>query len=149
MIATLDDTSAPDVSEGFEAKPAQVRGTTLGAGLFADALNGSFTPAEIRQALETKLCACLAIGGTNGAPVQPGRIRNPYFRALVAAGMSCTGWSVKDLAGCTGNLEGAATLALVATLEQPEWGADDYRLMEVLERLERLQNLACNGGRSL
>jgi hypothetical protein len=105
----------------------------------------------MRNQLEIKLAACLATGGINGHPIQPHRVKNPKLRAIIAAGMLCKGkgWSVKDLLECHGGLDGASTLALMATSEKPIWGASDYYLFDVLETLEEMQSLAYGGGRAL
>ena len=71
------------------------------------------------------------------------------FRSLVAYGMLVKDWSLKDLTECTGRLEGAASLVLIASLEKPVWGQADYLLLETLERMEQFQNSACRSGRTL
>lgn len=124
-------------------------GFTAGRSLFYDPFTGSHRIGDIRFNLEKKLAACVATGGTNGYPIQPHRIKNPQFRSLVAFGMIFTNWSIKDLTECSERLEGAASLALIASLEKPRWGQADYLLMEILERMEQLQSSAWGSGRTL
>jgi hypothetical protein len=71
------------------------------------------------------------------------------FRSLVAYGMIFNNWSLKDLCECTDRLEGAASLALIASLEKPVWGQADYLLLEKLESIEQLQSSARGSGRTL
>jgi len=127
----------------------QDRNFTTGRGVFYHPETGSNRPEDIRFQLEMKLAACVAIGGTNGYPIQPHRIKNPCFRSLVAYGMIFRNWSLKDLTECADRLEGAASMVLVATLENPVWGASDYHLFDALEKFERLQNSAWRSGRTL
>lgn len=122
---------------------------TAGRSLFHDPLNGALRLVDMRFELEKKLAGCLAIGGSNGYPIQPSRIKNPIFRSLIAYGMIFPNWSVKDLTECDGRLEGAASLALLATLERPVWGQADYLLLEAIERMEQLQTYAWGSGRTL
>ena len=125
------------------------QGTTLGRSLFVDPLCGALSLGDIRQQLEIKLSACLICGGTNGCPIMPDRVKNPHLRSLIAAGMILQNWSNQDLVQCTGILEGAAVITLLATLENPTWGQADYQLFRTLEQLERLQAQALTGGRTL
>jgi hypothetical protein len=122
---------------------------TAGKSLFGDPLTGPHRLTDIRYNLECKLAACVATGGTNGYPIQPHRIKTPEFRSLVACGMIFSNWTLKDLTECTDRLEGAASLALIATLEKPVWGQADCLLLESLERMEQLQTSAWGSGRTL
>lgn len=122
---------------------------TAGRSLFENPLTGAHCLGDIRFELERKLAACLACDGTNGYPIQPHRINNPGFRSLVAYGMILKKWSIKDLTECTGRLEGAASLALLATLDKPRWGQADYLLLEAIENIEKLQNSAVKSGLTL
>ena len=122
---------------------------TAGRSLFYDPLTGPHRLGDMRFELEKKLAACVATGGTNGYPIQPSRIKNPFFRSLVAYGMIFPNWSLKDLTECEGRLEGAAALVLLATLEKPVWGQADYLLLETLERMEQFQSSARGSGRTL
>ncbi len=128
---------------------AKKPGFTAGRSLFYDPLTGQHRLGDLRFELERKLAACVALGGTNGYPIQPHRIKNPCFRSLVAYGMIFGNWTLKDLTECTDRLEGAASLSLIATLEEPIWGQADYLLLETLERLEQLQASAWGCGRAL
>lgn len=124
--------------------------TTLGSSLVMDPRIGFHRINDIRFNLEIKLAACLANGsGTNGCPIQPHRIHHPAIRSLVSYGMIFPDWSMKDLTECTDRLEGAAAMALIATLEDPVWGADDYHLFSAIERMEQLQQSAWRSGRTL
>lgn len=122
---------------------------TLGRSLFYDPLTGSIRLGDLRFELERKLAACLVMGGSNGYPIQPHRIKNPEIRTLVYGGMNWGNWSKKDLIECTHRLEGAASLVLLATLENPVWGQADYLLFETLERMEQFQQSAWGSGRTL
>jgi hypothetical protein len=122
---------------------------TAGKSLFGSHQTGPHRLTDIRFELERKLAACVASGGTNGYPIQPHRIKTPEFRSLVAYGMIFDNWSLKDLTECNDRLEGAASLALLATLEKPIWGQADYLLLETLEKMEQLQNSAWRSGRQL
>lgn len=119
---------------------------TSGRSLFDDPLRGPKRISEIRFELEKKLAVCVATGGTNGCPIQPRRIKNPMFRSLVAFGMLLKNWTLKDLTECTGQLEGAASLVLMASMEKPIWGASDYYLLETIERLEQFEQSARGSG---
>lgn len=123
--------------------------TTLGRSLFYDALCGAYCITDIRHKLEIKLAACVATGGTNGCPILPHRVKNEAIRSLVFGGMNWMDWNLRDLLKCTGRLESAAALVLLATLEKPIWGQDDCYLLETIERLEYYQNLAWKGGLTL
>lgn len=122
---------------------------TTGRSVFFDPFTGIKNTTDIRFELERKLVACLAIAGTNGYPVQPYRIQNPHFRSLICEAMSKPSWSIVDLVKCEGNLAGAASLALSATLEKPVWGQSDYLTFEPLERLEIFQAASLTGGLTL
>lgn len=122
---------------------------TVGRGLFHNALSGAHRIGDIRHELEKKLVACLATGGTNGNPVQPYRIANRHFRSLALEGMSKHSWTVADLLAVTGNNEGAAGLALIATMEEPIWGHYDVKLLDGIEMVEEIQEMALAGGRTL
>jgi hypothetical protein len=122
---------------------------TTGRSVFYNPLTGSHGLTDIRFELERKLAACVATGGTNGYPIQPKRIKNPEFRSLIAYGMLLKDWTLKDLTECTDRLEGAASLTLIASLENPTWGQSDYLLLETLERMEKLQSSAWGSGRTL
>ena len=136
--------TAPD----WECQP-RVPEFTAGHSLFHDPLTGAYRLVDIRFHLERKLAACVAIGGTNGYPILPARIKNPMFRSLVAYGTIFSNWSLRDLTECTDLLEGAASLALIASLEKPIWGQADYLLLETLERMEQLQSSAWGSNRTL
>lgn len=123
--------------------------TTLGWCIFNDGIYGARPLIDIRNQIEVKLAACLAMGGTNGFPISPDRIRNPFFRQIVSAGMSAKGWNVKDLAGCVGRLAIPTETVLIATLEEPVWGEDDAVLFRLLESIEGLEVKSTNGGRTL
>jgi hypothetical protein len=122
---------------------------TAGRSLFHDSLTGPYCLADIRDKLETKLAACMAMGKTSGYPIQPHRVKNPGFRSLVSYGMIFPNWSIKDLTECNDRLEGPAALALLATLEKPVWGQADYLLFETIEKMENLQQSAWRSGRTL
>lgn len=122
---------------------------TSGRSLFYDPITGQKRLGDIRFELEKKLAVCVATGGTRGYPVQPHRIKTPEFRSLVAYGMLLSNWTVKDLTECSGRLDGAASLVLIASLERPIWGQADYLLLETLERMETLQSSAWGSGRTL
>lgn len=122
---------------------------TTGRSVFFDPFTGLKNSTDIRHELERKLCACLATGGTNGYPIQPYRIQNPHFRSLILEGMSKPSWSIDDLLKCGGNLEGAASLALSATLEKPIWGQSDSSILDVLERQEMFAAASLTGGFTL
>lgn len=122
---------------------------TAGRSLFYNPFTGPHCLTDIRYELEKKLAVCVATGGTNGYPVQPHRIKNSMFRSLVAYGMIFANWTIKDLTECTNRLKGAASLALIASLENPVWGQADYLLLEALERMEQLQSSAWGSGRTL
>lgn len=123
--------------------------TTLGSSLFVDPLAGAATVSEIRHRLELKYCACIATGGTNGFPLDVRRIKDTRLRALAGAGMTLREWTVQDLVRCSGNLEGHAGTILMATLERPVWGPDDFRLLDLIERMEEMRITAMRGGRML
>jgi hypothetical protein len=126
-----------------------VSATTLGRELFSDPLHGTYTVSDIRQKLEIKLAACLATGGCNGFPPHINRVRDPRIRSLVAAGLIFEDWSTGDLARCHGNLTPAATLALIATLDNPRWGAADLLLLGLIEQMETFAASAQKGGITL
>jgi hypothetical protein len=130
------------------AKPKQIS-TTLGTTLFVDPLAGPGTISEIRQRLEVKYAACLATGGANGFPLHVNRIKDSRLRALAGAGMTLNQWSAQDLVQSTGNLEGHASSVLIATLEDPRWGPDDFRLMGIIEAMEGMRSRAMKGGNAL
>lgn len=104
---------------------------------------------DMRGMLETKLAACLALG--QQCPIHPDRIRNPYLRALVACGLIFhrRGWGIDDLRKCWGHMEGPAGSVLLATLDRPVWGPNDYHLLAAIERMETLTNSALASGRTL
>lgn len=122
---------------------------TTGRSVFYDPFVGLKNSTDIRFELERKLVACLATGGSNGYPVQPYRIHNPHFRSLICEGMSKPSWSIQDLINCKGNLAGAASLALSATLEKPMWGQSDFLTFEPLERLEMFAAASLTEGLTL
>ncbi len=122
---------------------------TTGRSVFFDPFTGLKNTTDIRHELERKLCACIAMGGTNGYPIQPYRIQNPLFRSLILEGMTKPSWSIDDLVKCEGRLESAASLALSATLEKPIWGQSDFLTFEPLERLEMFQAASLTGGLTL
>ncbi len=132
-------------------EPAQKRANsfTTGRSVFVDPFTGLKSLADIRFELERKLIACLATGGTHGYPIQPGSIANRDFRSLALMGMSKPTWSIKDLLAVTGDLEGAAGLALNATLETPVWGQSDFLILELVERIQLFQAAALTGGLTL
>jgi len=123
--------------------------TSLGFSLFRDPLAGQSSIGDIRQRLELKYAACIVMGGTNGFPLHVNRIQNPKLRALAAVGMALKLWCIRDLIDCTGALEGPASSVLLATLESPIWGPDDFRLFDLIDKLEGMQTLALGGGRTL
>lgn len=122
---------------------------TAGRSLFYDPLTGANRITDIRFNLEKKLAACVATGGTHGYPIQPHRVKHPAFRSLIAAGMIFQKWTLKDLTECTDRLEDAASIVLIATMENPRWGQQDYLIFEALERLEQLQLTAVGSGLTL
>ncbi len=122
---------------------------TTGRSVFYDPLTGAKRLGDMRFEMEKKLVACLATGGTHGYPLLPHRITNAHFRSLALEGMSKTGWSVSDLTKYGGNLDGAAALALIATLEKPTWGQSDFLVWEAIERMEQLQESAWRSGLAL
>lgn len=123
--------------------------STLGWSLFRDPLSMPFCIADIRSRLELKYCSCIAMGGLNGHPVDPDCIQNPYLRSLGAIGRLLKNWSIQDLTEIHGLPSLTAEAVLIATLENPVWGADDVALFRVIEQIERLQSKAEKGGRSL
>lgn len=123
--------------------------TTLGRSIFTDGIFGSRTIPDIRNQIEIKLVACLAMGGTNGFPVSPDRIQNPIYKQIAAAAMSSKGWNIKDLTECVGRLCIPASGILIATLEEPIWGEDDSILMDMIESLESMEIASRKGGRTL
>ena len=130
------------------APPAQDI-TTLGRAVFECPLFGSLTVSEMRQQLEIKYCACLALKGTGGFPIDVRRIQNPHLRALAGAGMTLKNWTVQDLTRITGDLAPVAETVLLATLEEPEWGAHDLIVMGIIESLESMRSLSSTGGKTL
>ena len=122
---------------------------TTGRAVFFNAAGFGHSISEMRQVLEIKYAAVLVAGGANGYPLHINRIRNPHVRAIAGAGMICKRWSVKDLTECTGLLEGAASSALLASLDRPEWGPSDFHLLGHIEKLEAAATAARGGGRTL
>ncbi len=118
---------------------------TTGRSVFLDPFTGFKTVADIRFELERKLIACLATGGTNGYPIDFERISNHHFRDLAVRALNARSWSITDLLAITGDLEGAAGLALNATLENPVWGQSDYLILELIEHFETFQVAALTG----
>lgn len=123
--------------------------TSLGWSLFRDELSMPLSVGDIRQRLELKYCACLALGGLNGHPVDADRIVNPQLRSLGAVSRLLRNWSVKDLAEIDGLPALTAEAVLIATMENPVWGEDDGILMRCIERLEYLQDKADGSGKTL
>jgi len=123
--------------------------TTLGSSIFFDPLAGQSSLGTLRQRVELKYAACIASGGTNGFPLHVKRIQNLKLRALAAAGMVLRKWCVADLIACTNGLEGPATSVLIATLEKPTWGPEDFHLFDYIEKLEAMQARAVAGGNTL
>lgn len=123
--------------------------TTLGESLFHDPLAGQSSLGDLRARIELKAAACAVLGRFNGWPVHVNRIRNLKLRALVSCGMIFRNWSVKDLLECADGLEGPADSVLLATLERPRWGPEDFNLLGLIERMEALQCRALGGGRTL
>lgn len=123
--------------------------TTLGWSLFEDGIYGSRTISDIRNQLEIKYAACLAIGGNNGHPLSIDVIQNPFLRQFAACGAVCKNWSLKDLTEVEDKLQIPAEEVLLATLERPVWGVDDVYLYNTLTYIGGLQNKAKRGGRSL
>jgi hypothetical protein len=123
--------------------------TTLGFSLFRDPLYPFFSISDIRQRIELKYAACVALDGLDGHPIDPDRIRNPHLRSLGSLGRILKNWSVRDLAEVDGLPAHAADAVLIATLERPAWGEDDVALLGYIERLENLQSKAERSGRTL
>lgn len=152
------DEAAPSANQGrlthdsAEVRPGSGGGKavfTTGKSVFYGPRGYGNSVSEIRHALEIKLAACLAAGGTNGCPVQPHRIKDVHLRQIIAAAMLCKEWNPKDLTECTGPLQGPATTVLLATLDRPIWGASDYHILAMVEKLESFKNAAWKGGMTL
>lgn len=122
---------------------------TTGRSVFLDPFTGLNNLADIRFELERKLVACMATGGTNGYPVNFERISNRHFQDLAVRALNARAWSITDLLAITGDLEGAAGLALNATLENPIWGQSDFLILEQVERIQNFQTAALTSGLTL
>lgn len=141
----MSTSTALAMEQAIPANPA----STLGWSLFYCPSGGASSLGGIRQRLELKLAACLATGGTNGFPVMPDRIKNPQLQTLIGAALSFRNWSIQDLIDCSGILEGPAASVLLATLDKPIWGSDDFHLFHWLERMEQLEAAAWKSGNLL
>jgi hypothetical protein len=63
--------------------------------------------------------------------------------------MALKNWTVQDLTRITGDLAPVAETVLLATLEEPEWGAHDLIALGYIEALESMRSLSSTGGRTL
>ena len=138
-----------EIDRLVDPAPKKPGAFTTGRSVFMDPFTGLKTLADIRFELERKLVACMATGGTNGYPVDFERISNRHFQDLAVRALNARTWSIADLLAVTGDLEGAAGLALNATLENPVWGQSDSLILEQIERIQNFQAAALTSGLTL
>jgi hypothetical protein len=123
--------------------------TTLGRTIFWDPLNGTHNVSEIRFQLEIKALACAFTGGFNGFTPRLDRIRNKPFQSLIGFALSLKEPRALDLTLVKNHLADAASLALVAIMDDPHWGPHDLTLLQAIEMIELCQRLAHEGGITL
>lgn len=138
-----------EIDRLVDPAPKKPGAFTTGRSVFMDPFTGLKNLADIRFELERKLVACMATGGTNGYPVDFERISNRHFQDLAVRALNARTWSIADLLAVTGDLEGAAGLALNATLENPVWGQSDSLILEQVERIQNFQAAALTSGLTL
>ena len=141
--------SRPGKTEKVSFPRKECTDTTLGRSIFQDGIFGARTLPGIKNEIELKYAACLSTGGNNGFPLDISQIENLLFRQIAAAAVSSKEWTIQDLAGCQGQLAIPAEGLLIATLENPIWGEDDFHLFRLLQSLKAYQSKALRGGRTL